>query len=79
MRKNRRIARVLSMVLLVLLMTGMLSAFAAEKQDSEASPETTEQVQINGVEDLDGKTIWVQLGTTCDTYASDYEGDDAGT
>lgn len=79
MRKNRRRARVLSMVLLVLLMTGMLSAFAAEKQDSEASPETTEQVQINGVEDLDGKTIGVQLGTTGDTYASDYEGDDAGT
>ena len=30
-------------------------------------------------DDLDGKTIGVQLGTTGDIYASDYEGDEAGT
>ena len=34
---------------------------------------------VNSVDDLDGKTIGVQTGTTGDIYASDYEGDDAGT
>ncbi|MBR2527955.1 MAG: transporter substrate-binding domain-containing protein [Blautia sp.] len=34
---------------------------------------------ISGVEDLPGKKIGVQLGTTGDIYASDYEGDEAGT
>lgn len=35
--------------------------------------------EITKVEDLDGAKIGVQLGTTGDIYASDYEGDDAGT
>lgn len=34
---------------------------------------------VFSVDDLDGKKIGVQLGTTGDIYASDYEGDDAGT
>lgn len=34
---------------------------------------------ITCVDDLAGKKIGVQLGTTGDIYASDYEGDDAGT
>lgn len=34
---------------------------------------------VNSVDDLEGKTIGVQTGTTGDIYASDYEGDDAGT
>lgn len=34
---------------------------------------------VFSVDDLEGKTIGVQLGTTGDIYASDYEGDDAGT
>uniref|UniRef100_UPI001F3EF45D transporter substrate-binding domain-containing protein n=1 Tax=Roseburia hominis TaxID=301301 RepID=UPI001F3EF45D len=38
-------------------------------------PENT----VFSVDDLEGKTIGVQLGTTGDIYASDYEGDDAGT
>lgn len=32
---------------------------------------------VNSVDDLEGKKIGVQLGTTGDIYASDYEGDDA--
>ena len=31
------------------------------------------------VDDLEGKNIGVQIGTTGDIYASDYEGDEAGT
>ena len=34
---------------------------------------------IESVDDLAGKKIGVQLGTTGDIYASDYEGDEAGT
>ena len=34
---------------------------------------------ISCIDDLAGKKIGVQLGTTGDIYASDYEGDDAGT
>lgn len=34
---------------------------------------------ISGLDDLEGAKIGVQIGTVGDTYASDYEGDDAGT
>lgn len=34
---------------------------------------------ITSIDDLEGKKIGVQLGTTGDIYASDYEGDEAGT
>lgn len=34
---------------------------------------------VFSVDDLEGKKIGVQLGTTGDIYASDYEGDEAGT
>ena len=34
---------------------------------------------VHSVEDLEGKIIGVQLGTTGDIFASDYEGDEAGT
>lgn len=35
--------------------------------------------QVTTIDDLEGATIGVQLGTTGDIYASDYEGDKAGT
>ena len=34
---------------------------------------------VHSVDDLEGKKIGVQIGTTGDIYASDYEGDEAGT
>ncbi|SFO61859.1 polar amino acid transport system substrate-binding protein [Pseudobutyrivibrio sp. JW11] len=34
---------------------------------------------ISSIDDLEGSKIGVQLGTTGDIYASDYEGDEAGT
>ena len=34
---------------------------------------------VYSVDDLEGKKIGVQIGTVGDTYASDYEGDEAGT
>lgn len=38
-----------------------------------------EPSDISSIDDLDGKRIGVQIGTTGDIYVSDYEGDDAGT
>ena len=35
--------------------------------------------RVFSVDDIEGKTIGVQLGTTGDIYCSDYEGDDAGS
>lgn len=45
-------------------------SFAEEAENSSG---------ISSVDDLPGKKIGVQLGTTGDIYASDYEGDEAGT
>ena len=39
----------------------------------------TERKKIETIDDLEGSRIGVQLGTTGDIYASDYEGDEAGT
>lgn len=59
-------------------------AAETEEATEAATEEATEAVETNSsgitcVDDLEGKTIGVQLGTTGDIYASDYEGDDAGT
>lgn len=57
----------------LLLAAGMVFALTACGSDKKV--ENT----VHSVDDLDGKTIGVQIGTTGDIYASDYEGDDAGT
>jgi polar amino acid transport system substrate-binding protein len=41
--------------------------------------QTKEAVKINSVKDIKGKKIGVQLGTTGDIYASDYEKDKSGS
>lgn len=41
--------------------------------------ESSQTKQIEGVDDITGARIGVQLGTTGDIYVSDYEGDEAGT
>ena len=50
----------------VLLASAMVLSLAACGSSSKANT-------VFGVDDLPGKTIGVQLGTTGDTYASDYE------
>ena len=57
--------------LFILLLTLMFAGCgqSAAKQASD----------VHGVDDLPGKKIGVQIGTVGDTYASDYEGDEAGT
>lgn len=52
-----------------------LSTGCEKQQESEEA----KSASITCVDDLAGKNIGVQIGTTGDIYASDYEGDDAGT
>lgn len=52
----------------------MLAVTGCGTQDSAA-----QKTSITCVDDLEGKNIGVQIGTTGDIYASDYEGDEAGT
>lgn len=63
-------SRLLMLSLLLLLsLTGCGNTKTGENQ----------ALKVNNVDELEGKSIGVQLGTTGDSYASDYEGDDAGT
>lgn len=70
MKKTKRIA--LFLILCVMLFCTTIPCIAAEQSEKVTS-------EISGVDDLPGKKIGVQIGTTGDIYASDYEGDDAGT
>lgn len=58
----------------LLLATGMVLALTA------CGGNTAKENTVHSIDDLEGKSIGVQLGTTGDIYASDeYEGDKAGT
>ena len=58
-----------------ILLLFLLSALALTACGKNKIPEN----RVFSVADLEGKTIGVQLGTTGDIYAADYEGDNAGT
>ena len=67
-RSKRAFAAFMALTLIAVWLTSMLCTtvvYADEKTDGT----------INGVDDLVGKTIGVQLGTTGDTFATDYEKD----
>lgn len=68
-RQENRLVKQIFVVLLVA--TTLLLTFAS------CSNQSAESVQINGAEDLKNASIGVQLGTTGDLYASDYEKDGA--
>lgn len=69
-KNNKRIIGFLLLILLMFSAMGMIPAFAAE---------TSTESPVHCVDDLPGKKIGVQLGTTGDQYASDYESDGSGT
>lgn len=52
---------------------------AETQTDAKESDETFAETGIQSVDDLEGKRIGVQIGTTGDFFVSDYEGDEAGT
>lgn len=73
MRKMQTRKRTLAVILLTALI--LLTLTACGQKNADQTPDKV----ISGVDDLEGAKIGVQIGTVGDTYASDYEGDDAGT
>lgn len=65
---------VLAFTLLVCCVMACFGCGAKKNEDSSSSGTVIEKV-----DDLPGHNIGVQLGTTGDIYAGDYENDDAGT
>ena len=66
---KNKVTKSLVLAMLLAIAVGMLTSCK-----SNLVPNT-----VFSLDDLEGKAIGVQLGTTGDIYASDYEGDDAGT
>ncbi len=60
---------------IAVIMLFVVTITGCGKQESESA----KTLAITCVDDLEGKNIGVQIGTTGDIYASDYEGDEAGT
>lgn len=73
--KNHELKKRLLLAVLFLLPV-LLFAGCRDKQAEQKEQQT---LKVNSAEDLEGKRIGVQIGTTGDIYVSDYEGDDAGT
>lgn len=72
-RNEKRFKRILLFSLIVLLFSFVVGC------GKQKEVEQAEQVAVTCVDDLSGKNIGVQIGTTGDIYASDYKNDDAGT
>lgn len=73
-RKKKNLIADLSFLFVVLLAVGLIVGMKmSKKQDFQPASKVT------NCDDLEGTVIGVQLGTTGDIYASDYEGDAAGT
>lgn len=79
-KKNDRIFRkiILWMLLAAAMLTGFTGCAQSGEADGSGTVSSTEQ-QIETVEDLAGKRIGVQLGTTGDIYVTDYENDGSGS
>lgn len=74
MIKNKKRIILGVMAVVVVLFTFTIVAF-----NSATKVNAKDKNEVTCVDDLPGASIGVQLGTTADIYASDYEGDDAGT
>ncbi len=81
----KRLAAFVLAIALILPLT-LSSILAADSSKEENSPNSVQDDnkldssnQITSVDDLSGKKIGVQLGTTGDVYISDYETDGSGT
>jgi len=66
-------------IILVMMAVVVLFTFAIVAFNSATKVNAKDKNEVTCVDDLAGASIGVQLGTTADIYASDYEGDDAGT
>ena len=66
-------------IILAIMVVAVLLAFTAGAFNCATKVNAKTKNKVTCVDDLEGASIGVQLGTTADIYASDYEGDDAGT
>lgn len=73
MKRKISHSRYTGLLIFSLLLLLPLTGCSNTKSDKQQS------LKVNNVQELAGKSIGVQLGTTGDSYASDYESDDAGT
>ncbi|MGN0348717.1 MAG: ABC transporter substrate-binding protein/permease [Roseburia sp.] len=83
MKKMRQSALCLLLAGMMLFGLAACGQIAGDGQDKAAyaagETESGTEAIIASADDLPGKRIGVQLGTTGDIYVSDYEGDEAGT
>ena len=77
-KKNRKRA-VIYICVAVLFVAGIAGIRFYRNEAAKKKAAEQKKNQITGVSDLPGKRIGVQLGTTGDIYAADYEKDTAGT
>ena len=70
--RQKNLKSYLLCIAVMMLFTLTITGCGKEEEAVQASAVTC-------VDDLEGKNIGVQIGTTGDIYASDYEGDEAGT
>ena len=75
-------AELLTVLVLVLLIGGICGTKYYQKQQEEKKilqeAEKEQKNKVKSVDDLSGKRIGVQIGTTGDIYVSDYEKDGSG-
>lgn len=77
-RKTKK--RIFIYICVVILLVAGIAGYRYYKGESEKKlAEEAKKNEITCVDDLNGKKIGVQIGTTGDIYASDYEGDGKGT
>lgn len=74
MAGNRKTCKYIVIFVLMILMLSAVTGCAGKQNGEEAKSSS-----VTCVDDLEGKSIGVQIGTIGDIYASDYEGDEAGT
>ena len=78
--KKKQQKRILLYVCLAVVLVVAIAGYRMYKHQAEQkSTKEAEQNVIKSVDDLTGKKIGVQIGTTGDIYASDYEKDGKGT
>ncbi|QNM10396.1 amino acid ABC transporter substrate-binding protein [Lachnospiraceae bacterium OF09-33XD] len=69
-----------ALMLSAVCMISLAACGSEPKSDAAAGSSSSEASgAVTGMDDLPGKKIGVQTGTTGDIYATDYEGDEAGT
>lgn len=76
MKKVNWKVELMSLLAIILV---ILAIFGVKMYGSAGNEEQIQRKVISTVEDLAGSKIGVQIGTTGDIYASDYEKDDSGT